>query len=446
VPVVAPRTALVLSGGGARGAYAVGVLSGMSSILGGLRSRFQLFTGTSVGALHAAQLAAHADREDLGLAELVQRYSELRLRTHLRPHVPAWLGGRGGRRWRGHTDDARPHKWALLDARPFERIVRDGIPWARLHDHIRDGLVHGLLVSGLRVSDGKTVTFAELSPGAEFVAGHDPRRDAIVGPVSADHVLASSALPLLFPSRRIGDSYYCDGGLRFNTPMAPAIRAGADRLVVVALRAGRFAAANRMKHYPKPFFLLGKILDALLLDPVEYDLHVLDRLNRVIEVLERTMAREAFEHVRSTIENERGLPYRQIPSLVFHPSADIGVLAGDYMRSEQPERREGLLARTLLRHAAALGSHVEADFVSYLLFDGGFARLLIELGQRDALARASEIRAFFGVSTQTDTPEGPPLPGGSFNGRSVLGGPDVAPRGLSIASTLSATRASGRSR
>jgi NTE family protein len=401
-----PRTALVLSGGGARGAYAIGVLSGMNAILGGLRSRFQLFTGSSVGAINAAQFAAYADHQDLGVAELVRKYSELRLRTHLRPRLLGWLVGRGWKGWSRSRDGSHWKERALLDARPFENIVRNGVPWMQLHENIRSGLVHGLLVSGLRISDGKTVTFAELAPGVTYVAGRDPRRDAVVGPVSADHVLASAALPLLFPSRQIGESYYCDGGLRFNTPMAPAIRSGAERLVVVALRAGRPSSGSALKQYPKPFFLLGKVFDALLLDPVEYDLHILDRLNHIVEVLETTMAPDALEHVRTVIENERGLSYRPIRSLVFHPSMDIGVLAGDYMRSEQPERREGLLARMLLRHASALGNHVEADFVSYLLFDGGFARLLVDLGRKDAFARAEEIRAFFGARAEPSMASG----------------------------------------
>lgn len=395
-------TALVLSGGGARGAYAVGVLSGMNAILGDLRSRFQLFTGTSVGAINAAHFAAYADRDDLGVAELVQRYVELRLRTHLRPRlIPDWFGESGYRsRMRARAARVPRHAWAFLDARPFERLVRDRIPWLKLHANIRDGLVRGLLVSGLRVSDGRTVTFAELSPGTDFVAGHDPRRDAVVGPISAEHVLASAALPLLFPARHIEDSYYCDGGLRFNTPMAPAIRAGAERLIVVALRSGRQAAGNGTAHYPTPFFLLGKVLDALLLDPVEYDLHVLDRLNHMMEVIDGTMEPNALARVRAVMQHERGLPYRRIRALIFRPSSDIGVLAGDYVQSEQPERREGPLARMLLRHAGALGNHVEADFVSYLLFDGGFARLLIDLGHHDALARAEEIRTFFDVPAQ----------------------------------------------
>jgi NTE family protein len=382
-----PSTALVLSGGGARGAYAVGVLAGLHAILGGLRSRFDLFTGTSVGAIHAADFAAHAAQEDLGVTQLVRRYEQLRLRTHLHPHLPR------GRR----------HDWSLVDPRPFEKIVRNDIPWERLHRNIRDGLVRGLIVSGLRVSDGRTTTFAELAPGAELVMTHDPRRDAVFGPITADHVLASAALPLLFPSRRIGDTYYCDGGLRFNTPMAPAIRTGAQRLVVIALRQGRPSADTGIEHYPKPFFLLGKILDALLLDPIEYDLHILDRLNHMLAVMEQTMPEPALEQVRAVLESERGLPYKQIQTLVFRPSTDLGVLAGTYVRSEQPARREGLAARVFIHQVGALGDRVEADFVSFLLFDGGFARLLIDLGRRDAMARADEIRAFFGVTARRPT-------------------------------------------
>jgi NTE family protein len=373
----------------------VGVVSGLNDILGGLRSRFQIFTGTSVGAVNAADFAAHADRDDLGVEALIQRYTELRLKTHLRPHLGGWITALArGVRSLGRAPHPRSHTWALLDARPFEKIVREDIPWERLHANIREGLVRALIVSGLRISDGRTTTFAELAPGTEYAVGHDPRRDAAVEPITPSHVLASAALPLLFPSRQIGKAYYCDGGLRFNTPMAPAIRAGAQRLVVVALRTGR-PVENGLNQYPRPFFLLGKVLDALLLDPIEYDLHVLYRLNRVVEVMERSMDPAPLARVRNILKNERGLPYSQIRTLVFRPSQDIGVLAGEYMRSAQPARREGLAARTLLRHASALGGHIEADFVSYILFDGGFARQLIDLGYRDALARTEEVRRFF---------------------------------------------------
>ena len=141
---------------------------------------------------------------------------------------------------------------------------------------------------------GRTTIFTEHAPGAHIAPVHDERRTTSIERIAPDHVLASAAIPLLFPTRRVGRHYYCDGGLRFNTPIAPAIRAGAERLVVISVRYARTpreVAAEEESDVGEgkdlsPVFLIGKLLDALLLDPVEYDLRVLERLNQVMEVLE----------------------------------------------------------------------------------------------------------------------------------------------------------------
>jgi len=378
--------ALVLSGGGARGAYAVGVVAGLHEVLGGLRGRFDVVTGTSVGAINAAHLVAHADEDDLGAAELQSNWSTLHLPTHLRPHI------------RHRQPLAADHGWALLDPRPLRKLVLEELPWDRVHANIASGRIRALLASALRIRDGRTVTFGELAPGTGFAATHDPRRDARIGRVTGDEVLASAALPLLFQAQRIDDTYYCDGGLRFNTPIAPAIRVGAQDLVVIALRTGRPAASDdiAVERYPRPLFLLGKVLDALLLDPVDYDLQVLARFNALLEIMEEAVPPEALDRIRAVVAAERGLPYRRVRSLVFRPSQDIGVLAGEYLSAGR--RLHHVLSATdlLLRHVAFLGAHMEADFISYLLFDGEFARLLIDLGRHDVLDRAGEVRAFFG--------------------------------------------------
>src|SRR5262249_28028597 len=142
-------------------------------------------------------------------------------------------------------------------------------------------------------------------------------------------VLASAALPLLFPARRIDGSFFCDGGLRFNTPIAPAIRTGARKLVIVALRAARTAAdaKDTLEEYPNPLFLIGKVFDALLLDPVDYDLRVLARFNRLMEAMEVGVTPATLRRVRQILTADRGLPYRRVETLVFRPSEDIGVLA-----------------------------------------------------------------------------------------------------------------------
>jgi NTE family protein len=393
------QTALVLSGGGARGAYAVGVVSGLVELLGSLHARFQTFTGTSVGAINAAYLAANARLCDLGVSQLINHYTDLRLDTHLRPSFSGWLRFLHPRSALGAVERNRRGAW-LLDPSPFERIVTEAIAWDALHDNIDHGLVRSLIVSGLRVADGRTTTFAELAPGTHFVRSRDPRRDALTVRLTADHVLASAALPFLFPARRIGNDDYCDGGLRFNTPIAPAIRTGATRLVIIALRSGTTSEAREksdatIERFKSPFFLLGKVFDALLLDPIEYDLHVLDRLNRIVDIVHQTMMPSDIARLEHVLSSDRGLPYGRLDTLVFRPSQDLGVLAGEHVHSDDPTLRENLATRFFLRRAAALGEDVEADLVSYLLFDGGFAKRLIALGRKDALDRAEEVRAFF---------------------------------------------------
>jgi NTE family protein len=223
--------------------------------------------------------------------------------------------------------------------------------------------------------------------------------------IGPDHVLASAALPLLFPPRRVGQHFYCDGGLRFNTPIAPAIRAGAKRLVVILLRHQRTlnevtstetAAAARefLGRDLGPIYLTGKLLNALLLDPVLYDLQVLERINQMLEVLEEALDEEELARVQRVWVKTRGTSYRRIKTLLFTPSRDLGQIAGEYLRSGKLERTNPL-TRYLLRRASKSGVQQEADWASYLLFDGDFAARLIDIGRTDALDKADEIRRFF---------------------------------------------------
>ncbi|RMH44223.1 MAG: hypothetical protein D6689_02950 [Deltaproteobacteria bacterium] len=399
--------ALVLSGGGVRGAYEVGVVQGIVEALGGaqgdLRDRrsggaaFRVFAGTSVGAINAAFLASHAHRADLGIADLAQRWRGLRLREHLRVD-PLGLWQRP--RWWPRRDATDRLGRSLLDPRPIERLIRESIAWDALHDNVQAGRVAALVVAALEIATGRTSMFAEVAPGASFRPSRDPRRRAVFGPIGPDHVAASAALPLLFPARRIGGSYYCDGGLRFNTPIAPAIRAGADKLVVVSVlhrREDVDAAGDHTADYPSLAFLLGKLLNALLLDPVQYDLQVLERFNRLWRVIEATLDPAELARVRDVLVDTRGVAYRTIDTLVFTPSQDIGELAAEFVARDLAGRAAGRGVTWLLRRATGSRIGREADFASYFLFDGAFADRLIALGRADAAARAADIRRFFGA-------------------------------------------------
>lgn len=396
-----PHTAIVLSGGGARGAYAAGVMAGLVEALG-LRAAdgapFQIFTGTSVGAINVAFLAAKADRGDMGVDDLVRVWSELKLATQLRLAPLGFMGlrerldgllGRSQRRLRGG---------ALLDARALEAVVEDGVDWKRLHRNIDTGPVRALIIAALGIAGGRTTLFAETAPGCDFRPSRDPRRRGLNVQITPAHVLASAAIPFVFPVRRVENAWFCDGSIRFNTPIAPAIRSGAKRLVVVSLKHGPAPPLQTQPSArPGPVLLLGKVLNALLLDPVTYDLQVLDRFNRMLGVLDDALDPKARDRVDEVTREARGQPYRRLETLVFSPSQDLGRLAGDHLRAGQSRFQLGPIERTIFRHAARQNSSWELDLASYILFDGVYAEHLIDLGRRDVLARAAEVRAFFGA-------------------------------------------------
>jgi NTE family protein len=401
------KTGLVLSGGGMRGAYEVGVIAGILDVLRpkpGEAPVFRVFSGASVGAINTAYLAANAELADHGIGRLVELWRSLKLADHAR------LRPFGLTRWpQGLRDKIKLLSGSegmgssLLDTRAIEVVVRRSIDWDRLHRVIDSGRITALLVAALHVASGRTIMFTEHAPGTTVVPTRDERRATTFERITADHVLASAAIPLLFPARRIGNHYYCDGGLRFNTPIAPAIRAGADRLVVVTVRHSRsprdiaaVEAAEPTGGNLSPVFLVGKLLNALLLDPVQYDLQVLERLNQMIDVLEQTLSTAEFDRVQRVWIQHRGMPYRKLATLVFTPSRDLGEAAGEYMRTGLRTDALSPVARYFLERAVNSSPEGEADWASYLLFDGGFANELISIGHSDALQRRDEVLAFFG--------------------------------------------------
>jgi NTE family protein len=402
------RVGLVLSGGGARGAYEAGVLLGIAEATGATadgRSLFQVVAGTSVGAINGAWVVANADRGDHDASGLARMWKGLEISRHLRLDV---LGGLGwanplARLFRGKSAAADQYFGrSLLDPRGLEAVVERAIDWPRLHRNVSAGLIHAFAVAALHIGTGVTALFAELAPGANFKPVRHPRQVSRVGQIGFDHIMASAAIPALFPARRIGSSYFVDGGLRFNTPIAPAIRAGAQKLVVVTLRHDHAVAPDidakgaSFDEYPSVIFLLGKIFNALLLDPVAHDLQVLERFNRLWQVLDTSLSADELARVDQLLEETRGMAYRNIPTLVFEPTQDIGVLAGEHLREHLGGWDLGRLSAWLLSKAANSETLWEADLASYLLFDGGWAAKLIELGRQDALAQRTQIRDFFG--------------------------------------------------
>ncbi len=398
----------MLSGGGMRGAYEVGIVAGIMEVLDpepGSGPVFQIFSGTSVGAINATYLASNSAHPDHGVERLAEVWNSLRLEDHARfrpfglARLPETLA-----RFRAKPG-SNPGS-SLLDSRGIEVLVRRTIDWGKLHENIDQGRIDAVMVAALHVLSGRTTMFTERAPHCHIEPTRDERKVTAFEQITADHVLASAAIPLLFPTRRIGDHYYCDGGLRFNTPIAPAIRAGAERLVIVSVRherSSREIAAAEAADAGKggelsTVFLLGKLLNALLLDPVASDLLVLDRLNQVMEVLEETLDADDLERIQRVWIKHRGAPYRRLKKLVFQPSRDLGRVAGEFIKKSLKTTNLRPVAKYLIEKFASDAPEPEADWASYLLFDGSFAHELIEIGRQDARAQAEKIRDFFGSS------------------------------------------------
>lgn len=399
---------IVLSGGGMRGAYEAGVVAGLMEVLGRKADDpplFRVMSGTSVGAINAAYLASRAERGDHGVDDLLAFWRTLRLETHAKLRLLGLL------RWPRRVAElfrsgapSVPPGTSLLDTRELEKLVARAVDFEKLRDNVRESRVHAVLIAALHVVSGTTTVFADVAPTVRYAPSVSGLRVARVEPITLDHVLASAAIPLLFPMRRVGERFYCDGGLRFNTPIAPAIRAGADPLLVISV--SHRASAAELKVLEReheeaegmdlgPLFLVGKLLNALLLDPVKHDLQVLARLNDLVEVLENTLTEDEYARVQEVLVRTRGTGYRRLQTLVFSPSEDIGRLAGDHLRTVRRNEELNPVLERFLARASVEGMSQEADWASYLLFDGGFAERLIDLGRRDAWARADEIRAVF---------------------------------------------------
>lgn len=387
--------ALILSGGGARGAYEVGVLSylfeDVTRILG-RPPRVDIVCGTSVGAINGCFVTAHMSDPVLGLRRLVELWNELDLGRVLGFGVRQIVGL--PRLALGGLGDGS----GLFDVTPMAELISKEISWRAVSRALRRRHVRALSVSTTELSTGRTVVFVQTSPDQAMPAHPPPRTLFRADHIGPHHALASAAIPLLFPPVRIDNEMYLDGGLRQNTPIAPALRLGATHIFAIGgsreVR-GIHSTPDGTAHLRAPgaAFLLGKILNAFLLDHIDGDLQLLNRINDVIEDGTRAFG-DGFVDNLNDSARRRGAPaYERVRCLAIRPSEDIGRLASLHVRKGRFKGDPFVTKRLFSLLDLGVGS--EADLASYLLFDGQFCRQLIELGRADAQARKHELLAFF---------------------------------------------------
>lgn len=404
------KVALILSGGGARGAYEVGVLSYVLDTFAAIRGkapRIDIVCGTSVGAVNACYLAAHLSEPRQGISRLVDMWTAIRLADVLgfgmmqAVGLPRVLLGGGGR------------TTGVFDVTPMAKLIEREIPWRAIARTLRHGHLSALSVSATEVSSGRTVVFMQTGPDGTLPTTAPPRtivRGALIGPV---HALASAAIPILFPSVRIGRELFMDGGVRQNTPIAPALRLGATHVFAIGLsrEVRGVESGGEDARPPGAAFVLGKVMNAFLLDHVQNDIDVLTRVNNMIADGEQAFGPGFLGQVNVGAARRGDPPYRRVETLVVRPSEDIGRLAAAYVRTGKL-RGGAAMARRLFT-LVDVGEATEADLASYLLFDGDFAKKLIDLGHADAAARRHEIAEFFGSVEEDAPPEA--AEGGTFH-------------------------------
>ena len=261
-------------------------------------------------------------------------------------------------------------------------------------------MLRALTVSCTEVSTGRTVVFMQTSPDLTIPAAAPPRTLFRADRIGPQHALASAAIPLLFPPVRIDGELYLDGGLRQNTPIAPALRLGATHIFAIGSsrevegRVVREAGHHEPARAPGAAFLLGKVLNAFLLDHVDVDIELLTRINSVL--VDGTRAFGSRVHRRAQRRGAASAArqeYRYVNCMRVRPSEDIGRLANDHLKRGRL-RGDPILTKRLF-NLLDLGVDGEADLASYLLFDGPFCRRLIEMGRADAQARRDELLHFF---------------------------------------------------
>lgn len=369
------KIGLVLSGGGARGAYQAGVMKAIAEISEqvGVKQPTPIVTGVSAGAVNAAFLAAEINDFQVACDRMAMMWSKITAEQIFR--TDALSAGRSGLRF--ITDAtvgalyAKKLARSLLDTAPLKTFLTENVNFNRIKENLRAGHFESLAVTAMNYTTSNSIT---------FVHGHEnapmwqrSRRQSEATPVSADHVMASAAIPMFFPPVKVGDGHYGDGCLRNTAPLSPAIHLGADRLLVISVRKADTPQAQPVTDLePSLARVIGVILNALLLDSTEIDMERMSRVNSTINFVP--------ERQRSD------LALRKVDYLWLKPSRDIGELAGDLFNR---------LPRVIRYLVGGLGSSREAsELTSYLLFDPDFCGQLVHMGYEDTIANSAAVAAF----------------------------------------------------
>jgi NTE family protein len=374
-----PKIGLVMSGGGARAAYQVGVLRAISEMLpADSPSPFKIICGTSAGAINAAVLAANAGNFRQGVRQLMTVWKNFRVH-HVYKSDPVGAFGNSAK-WMLSTllgGLGRKTPIALLDNSPLARMLNTRLDFSGVQKSIDRGDLYALSITCSGYTSGQSVTFFQGVAGIE--SWQRARRIGIPGEIRPEHLLASSALPFVFPAVHINREFFGDGSMRQIAPVSPALHLGAERVFVIGVGRQLQTQQERIKtdSYPSLAQIAGHCLNSIFLDSLEVDLERLQRINRTLAMMP------------PDLRAANNVPLHEVDFRVISPSEALEKIAIDHVATLP------LAIRSLLFTAGALKKS-GSNLVSYLLFEKGYCRALIKLGYQDTMQRREELMRFLG--------------------------------------------------
>jgi NTE family protein len=370
-----PRAGLVLTGGGARAAYQVGVVKAVRDILGNpVKNPFPILVGTSAGAINAATIAAFSDNFTRAVGNLLETWENMHVDHVYRSDLPSIL--RSGGKWLASLMlIARRNPISLLDNAPLAEMLSRMLPFERIQENIDSGALYAVSVTASGYTSGQSVSFFQGGSGTEGWERNQRIGAAVT--LKLEYLLASSSLPFIFPAVKVHREWFGDGSMRQIAPISPALHLGADRVLVVGTgRQTKDTARSRSSVYPSLAQIAGHALNSIFLDSLSVDLERLERINRTVSLIPADKLADGK------------LPLRPIKVLFISPSQPIERIAARFLH-ELPRS-----VRFLLRPTGAL-NRSGSNLASYLLFEESFCRALIDLGYQDTSARESEVLEFF---------------------------------------------------